>query len=180
MKIIVEGCDGVGKDTFINNLSEILGIDSVRGSSFEISNGGADSMFKKSKDILDIEGNIIINRFFYSNLVYGDLYDYPMMRDEQYEQLNKMVQEKAIVYYLVADTEIIQQRINNRGDDMISPDDIDMIKQKYVDVWKKYHSNVVVIVTNSNELLNKNSDIYQVVIDNISEVEYMRDALGGV
>lgn len=176
MKIIVEGCDAVGKDTFINNISKLTKIPVTRGSSFEISNGGADAMFKHSKAILYGKERVLVNRFFYSNLVYGALYDYPMMEENQYKKLNDIVNRRAIVYYLTADTDVIAERMNERGDDMISSDDVEKIKDEYLKVWLKYKPvNLVVIDVTNEDLLDINSKIYSSVVNHIMNMEYIRD-----
>src|SRR5699024_11545529 len=76
MIIIVEGSDAVGKDSMINNLSKLTNMEVVRGSSFEKSEEGADKMFEESKKLLLEEKDLILNRSFYSNAVYGPMYDY--------------------------------------------------------------------------------------------------------
>lgn len=165
MNIIVEGVDGVGKDSFINNLSSLTGREIIRGSSFEISEGGADAMFEKSKKILTEHDHAIINRFFYSNVVYGGLYNYPRMTKKQYHKLNEMVSETSVVYYLVADTDVIMKRIRKRGDDMINPEDIKKIQECYLEMWEEYHPKTLVVIDcNDDSLLDINSQIYSSVL----------------
>ena len=107
MIIIVEGVDASGKDTLINNLSKLTNMEVVRGSSFEMSEEGVDKMFEESKKLLLEEKDLILNRSFYSNAVYGPMYDYPTMSDEQFRELNRIVEEVGCVYYLTAYTEVL-------------------------------------------------------------------------
>ncbi|AGI11805.1 thymidylate kinase [Bacillus phage vB_BanS-Tsamsa] len=131
--IILEGADCVGKTTFANELAEKTGYAIVKGSSFEIAEKGADSMFAHMMSLLDLK-DVIIDRFFYSNLVYGKLYNYPMMKPDQYLQLLKKMNQKALLIYLNAPVYVLKERMEKRGDDMIKADDLRPIKENYRDV----------------------------------------------
>jgi len=131
--IILEGCDCVGKSTFAEKLSERTGFEIVKGSSFEISELGANGMFEHMMALLDRK-NIIIDRFFYSNIVYGFMYNYPVMNIDQYLELCDKMNKKALVVYLTAPTPVLQERMEKRGDDMIKVDEIGFIKESYRDV----------------------------------------------
>lgn len=133
MPIILEGCDCVGKTTFAEILAEKTGYEILKGSSFEISELGADGMFKHMMELLD-KKNVIIDRFFYSNLVYGKLYNYPMMTEEQYDELVDKLDKTGLVVYLHAPSGVIKYRMKNRGDDMIKADNIDAILNEYQNV----------------------------------------------
>lgn len=131
LSIIVEGCDCVGKTTLAEELSRVTGLKVVKGSSFEIAELGADGMFEHMRDLIHRE-DIIIDRFFYSNLVYGELFNYPMMNESQYHKLVKDVNElNHMVLYLHTSFGTILHRMNNRGDDMIGINHVDSILSKY-------------------------------------------------
>ena len=130
MAIILEGSDCTGKTTFAQKLSEKLGFEVVKGSSFEIAELGADGMFEHMMSLLDRD-DIIIDRFFYSNLVYGRLFNYPMMNPEQYDQLVDKLEGNGLLIYLHAPEGIIRYRMKKRGDDMIKADDISNILASY-------------------------------------------------
>lgn len=180
MNIIVEGVDGVGKDSFIERLAELTDKKVMRGSSFEISQLGPEKMYEKLKEMIVSNDDLIINRFFYSNVVYGELYDYPMLSHEQYTELNDLVCDDAIVYYLVADTEIIKKRINNRGDDMVKPEEIQTIKDAYVEMWEKYTPRTIITIdTNDSCILDKNSHIYKSVLVNDLKLEELANNIEG-
>lgn len=131
--IIAEGCDCVGKTTFAEMLAKKTGYEIIKGSSFEISELGSDGMFEYMMKLLDRKG-VIIDRFFYSNLVYGKLYNYPMMTPEQYRLLADKLNKNALVLYLHAPADVIKQRMNNRGDDMIKQEEVDSILGEYREV----------------------------------------------
>jgi thymidylate kinase len=130
MITVLEGVDCVGKTTFANELSKRTGYEIVKGSSFEIANLGQDGMYEHMMSLLDRD-NIIIDRFFYSNLVYGYLYEYPMMKIEQYAMLRRKLNKKALVVYLHTTPYVIKERMVNRGDDMIKTDEVDSIIEMY-------------------------------------------------
>lgn len=166
MIIIVEGPDGSGKDTFIENLVKLTGMKHVRGSSFEISQGGPDKMYEKWMNMLLEEDDIIINRFCYSNLVYGPMYGYPTITKEQARKINKLVNERAIVYHIDANTDIIMERIKKRGDDDISPDEIKDLQASYNHMWDLMKPRMLVKIDSSDDnLLDMKSDVYSRVLE---------------
>ena len=161
MIIIVEGVDASGKDTFIENLVKLTGMKHVRGSSFEISQRGPEGMFKKWKKMLMEEDDIIINRFCYSNLVYGPMFGYPTITREQAKEINELVNDRAIVYYINADTDIIMDRISKRGDDDITPEDIEGLQASYKHMWKLMKPKMLVEIDSSDDsLIDIKSDVY--------------------
>lgn len=130
MNVILEGCDCVGKTTFAQMLSEKTGFEIVKGSSFEISELGDFGMYEHMWNLLD-KGNVIIDRFLYSNLVYGSLYNYPMMKPIQYMSLVQKLNKTSLVIYLQASQFVIAERMVERGDDMIKVQDISRITDSY-------------------------------------------------
>lgn len=176
MIIIVEGSDAVGKDSMINNLSKLTNMEVVRGSSFEKSEEGADKMFEESKKLLLEEKDLILNRSFYSNAVYGPMYDYPTMTDEQFNELNRIVEEVGYIYYLTADTEVIMDRLNARGDKDIKAEDIKDIQAGYKHMWNRFKpSSLVTIDVTHIDLLDIDSDIYGKILENNRKHNKMKD-----
>lgn len=158
--LIVEGCDAVGKDTFAEMLAKKINYEIIRGSSFEISKLGADGMFEHAMNILKQKDNIILNRSFYSNLVYGNLFDYPMMSPEQYDELVDKIDEKALVVYLHAPKGIIEYRMKNRGDDMIKVENIDDILAKYnEELFGDYRPSNMITIDTSQKDMSKAIDL---------------------
>ncbi|QOV08369.1 thymidylate kinase [Bacillus phage Kirov] len=155
MIIILEGCDCVGKTTFAEKLSERTGYEIVKGSSFEISELGADGMFEHMMALLDRK-DIIIDRFFYSNIVYGYMYNYPVMSIDQYLELRDKMNKKALLVYLHAPTTVLQERMGKRGDDMIKVEEIALIKESYRDVLQGLVTPKTMLSLDTN---NSNFDI---------------------
>lgn len=137
MIIIIEGVDCSGKSTFASKLAEKTGFEVIKGSSFEISELGSDGMYNYMMELLD-KKDIIIDRFLWSNLVYGLLYSYPMMLPEQYDALIDKLDRKAFVIYLHAPEGVIRYRMGERGDDMVRQDEISPILTEYKNVMYGY------------------------------------------
>ena len=176
MIIIVEGSDAVGKDTLINNLSKLTNMEVVRGSSFEMSEEGTDKMFEEARKLL-LEGkDLILNRSFYSNAVYGPMYNYPTMSDEQFNELNRIVEEVGCIYYLTADTEVIMDRLNARGDKDIKAEDIKDIQAGYKHMWNRFKpSSLVTIDVTHIDLLDIDSGIYEKILENNRKHNKMKE-----
>jgi thymidylate kinase len=129
--IILEGADGAGKTTLAKELQRISGLDIVKGSSFEISQLGQDEMYEHMNELLDRK-DIIVDRFYMSNRVYGELYDYPTMRSMQFANLADKTEEKrALTVYVTADIDELRARLVSRGDRDIKPDELVSILEKY-------------------------------------------------
>lgn len=128
--LILEGCDGAGKTTLANELHKLTGYEIVKGSSFEISQLGPERMFGYMMELLDRK-NIIIDRFYMSNYVYGNLYAYPTMNEGQFADLANKTEKKALTVYVTATEEILKDRINKRGDDSVKAERVKPILEKY-------------------------------------------------
>ena len=97
-----------------------------------------------------------------------------MMTEEQYAELNDLVSQNAVVYYLDAKTETLVKRIEKRGDDMVKSNDIPAIQKGYAEMWKTcIPKTFIPIETDNNEVLDIKSEIYQTVINNDSEMNYI-------
>lgn len=159
MAIILEGCDAVGKTTFAEILAKKTGFEVVKGSSFEISELGADGMFKHMMELLDRD-DIIIDRFLYSNLVYGRLFDYPMMTPSQYDQLVEKLDETSLLVYLHAPQEIIKWRMEKRGDDMIEPKDIaDILSSYMIELYTDYRPSLMISFDTTDTDFERETDL---------------------
>lgn len=131
-KIVVIGCDGVGKTTFINKLAEVIGYSVVKGSSFEMTEGkNNEELFEAFNELTELE-NVIFDRFTYCNYVYASEFaDYASLTVDQIRELEKVLQDDTLLIYLTAKTETIIDRFNTRGEDYVRINQIDSIKEKY-------------------------------------------------
>lgn len=131
--IILEGSDCSGKTTLAHALAEVTGYEIVKGSSFEIAQLGADGMYDHMMDLLK-RNNIIIDRFYLSNFVYGNIYNKPTMSDSQFMDLALETERcGALTVYVQADMDVIAERMERRGDDDIKIIEVPKI-QKYYEV----------------------------------------------
>jgi thymidylate kinase len=128
--IVIEGCDCAGKGTLAEQLARKTGYEIVKGSSFEIAQLGTDGMFKYMMDLLKRD-NIIIDRFYLSNYVYGNLYNYPTMSNWQFATLAEATDERALTIIVEALSQTIKDRMKKRGDEDIKVEEIDSILAKY-------------------------------------------------
>jgi thymidylate kinase len=173
--VILEGSDCVGKTTFAELLSEKTGYEVVKGSSFEISELGADGMFEHMMSLLDRD-NIIIDRFLYSNLVYGKLFDYPMMTPEQYDTLVEKMDTKALAIYLHAPVGVIKHRMANRGDDMIKAENIQDIVDEYIKVmYGDFRPKTKLVLDTSNSNFNFATAMVKEMIEQVMVKTYLKD-----
>jgi cytidylate kinase len=73
MLIILEGNECNFKSTVAEKLSNLIGFNVVKGSSFEMSKTTNEELFNKFNQLSNLN-RTIIDRFIYSNLVYASLY----------------------------------------------------------------------------------------------------------
>lgn len=147
---IIEGVDCTGKTTLAKELAKRTGYEIVKGSSFEIAKNGANYMFEYMSRLLDRE-NIIIDRFFHSNWVYSDVYNYDKMTIEQFSALANKVNHRALLVYLYANPDTIIKRMRERGENYVDEKDVEILLQKYQEIFQ--HSvlgNKMVIQINTD------------------------------
>lgn len=173
LPIILEGCDFVGKSTLANILAEKTGYEIVKGSSFEISKLGADGMFEYMMELLDRK-NIIIDRFYMSNYVYGDLYDYPRMSYPQFIKLADKVGENALTVYLTAGIHDLELRMLKRGDEYIkSSSELSKILIKYDECLSDpYTAQKLLLYLNTSAI--GNMEVTATMIKELAESESTR------
>lgn len=167
MAIILEGVDCSGKTTFAEKLAEKTGFEIVKGSSFETSKLGAAGMYKFMSDLLKRK-DIIIDRLYLSNLIYGAKYNYPMMTRRQYAILSDMTNSFSLVVYLHAPVSVIQYRMLKRGDDMIEIDDIEDILNRYNEaLYGEFRPRTVLSIDTSlidiDKATNMVKELYNVI-----------------
>ena len=167
MAIILEGVDCSGKTTFAEKLAEKTGFEIAKGSSFETSKLGAAGMYKFMSDLLKRK-DVIIDRLYLSNLIYGAKYNYPMMTRGQYAILSDMTNSFSLVVYLHAPVSVIQYRMLKRGDDMIEIDDIEDILNRYNEaLYGEFRPRTVLSIDTSlidiDKATNMVKELYNVI-----------------
>jgi thymidylate kinase len=146
--IIIEGSDCNYKTTVAEKLSKQLNIPVVKGSTFEFSKCTNEELFERFRSLTELD-NVIIDRFIYSNKVYATLYkDYAILTNEQRNEIERLIQHKAVVYYLFADSKIIESRIKERGDDYVVTSMVSKINSQYDITMVKSNLKVIAFDTN--------------------------------
>jgi thymidylate kinase len=137
MLIILEGNECNFKSTVAEKLSNLIGFNVVKGSSFEMSKTTNEELFNKFNQLSNLN-RTIIDRFIYSNLVYASLYkDYSILTKEQVKEIEcKLLQKNSLVVYLFAEAEVIKKRLLERGDNYVKVDEVKAINEKYEEVLK--------------------------------------------
>lgn len=131
MIIILEGNECNFKTTVAEKLSKSLHIPVVKGSSFENAKCSNLELYKHFTE-LALMDNVIIDRSWISNQVYATLYkDYAILTSEQREDIEKTVNNKAILIYLYASEDVLVDRIRQRGDEYVDENMLGKINHTY-------------------------------------------------
>lgn len=128
---IIEGCDGVGKSTLINEIHKNTGFKVIQGSSFEIAELGIDGMYNYMMDLYKSKEVILMDRSFISNLVYAPLFEKTSLNYTQVINIINRLKSKCFIIHLDDSSSKIKDRLENRGDEKINTDDIDNILVNY-------------------------------------------------
>lgn len=141
---VIVGTDCSGKTSLVDMLSDITEFKVVKGSSFEHSKCTQDELFDKFLEFTKLD-DVIFDRFTYCNEVYAPMYDdFAMLSDKQRRFIEQEMKNKAIIIYLYADDDVLEQRFNSRGDDYVSLDKLKYAKGKYEEALHKVeHLEVV-------------------------------------
>lgn len=125
MILIFEGPDGGGKSTLAKLLAEQTGWP-LKSFSYPRTEAEKSAMFDMYSEIIySNTGNLIIDRSWYSEMVYGPLMrkEYVMKYDQMHE-LEDMVNKHGggIIVYCTAPMQVLYERLQERGDDYIPID----------------------------------------------------------
>lgn len=131
MNYIVVGTDCAGKTSLVNMLSNVLEMQVVKGSSFELSQCSQDELFEKFAEFTTLD-NVIFDRFTICNCVYAPMYkDFAMLTSEQRRLIENLMMYNAKVIYLYADDEVLAERFNKRGDEYVNLERLLEAKKRY-------------------------------------------------
>ncbi|SNZ10025.1 Thymidylate kinase [Terribacillus aidingensis] len=150
MLIFIEGTDCNFKSTIAAILSEELNYSVTKGSSFELASKGNKELYVHFRAIADLEKGIV-DRYIYSNLVYASKYrDFSIINNTQKVHLESLLKDKSVVLYLFASDEVVQQRIEQRGDEYINTKDISELNKSYSKVMESSGMTVLSFDTSKN------------------------------
>lgn len=132
MIVVLEGPDGSGKTTLGKKLSEALGYPMTHFSYPKTHEEQAE-LFGTYWKFLEEHDNAIVDRMWYSTMVYG-----PIMRDtseismRQSMLMEATFHDKLVVIYCTGDADTLWERCKERGEDYIPTRDVfDAIYEAY-------------------------------------------------
>lgn len=144
MRIIIEAPDLSGKTTIIEALKNQIpaGVQiklwtkPKDGSkeSLEYIYGIYDKMFKATKD-KDV--NWIFDRYIYSQMAYSYKREHDDMDADELRLLDvKLEKDRALYVYVDVSIETLKARLASRGDEHITEDDLQILKDRYEEIWE--------------------------------------------
>lgn len=131
MIIILEGCDGVGKTTLADRLHEQLPF------AWRMSQGPLKDdpyrVYEEGLAVWDGVTPIICDRWHLGELVYGPMYRGESQVDEVGRwHIEAFLQARGASQLILGlPVNVIKDRLRSRGDDMVTPDQVDEIVRRY-------------------------------------------------
>lgn len=139
MRVIIDGCDGVGKTSVCEKLANKLGCNIVR-----LTHDGDRSLYA----YLDLMtcNNVVHDRSFLSEIIYPRHFSRESrIKREDINTLYRILHFHELkMFILTASTEVIQNRVSKRGDDYIT--DLSKLKEinnDYLRVAKRHGFTVI-------------------------------------
>lgn len=173
-KVIIEGSDGVGKSTIIDILTTIVKHSFIVHTSAPPRGNGKcyyNTLLLQIVDLMKcLKQPIFIDRFHIGELVYGSIFRPETIDKEVEEQLYKMeemlLKENVKMIYIKADINTVIQRVKERGDWYIKPENIKTIMNKYDEKLRKSKLPIYTLDTSNNitgkDILNVMKFIYDI------------------
>lgn len=149
--LIIEGIDGVGKTTLVENLRNY----GMKKYHFDYDSKNMDLFSKYMKVLLEDDGELVLDRSFISEMVYG-----PVIRNkcklsiENYTKLLILYKNAgAKIIYLTAPKNVLLKRKNDEKSDYeVITNHYEELSKRYDEIME-YSSNFIdVIAINTNEL----------------------------
>ena len=118
MIYIVEGCTCSGKSTFAKNLAEVLDYHLVH---YSIPDKNF-TYFTDYRNRIISSKNVVLDRFFYSELVYQKAFDREVkISESEVEELEFMLSLKGCkIIFMNPSFDLIKERYEKRGDDHVT------------------------------------------------------------
>lgn len=136
--IIIEGPDGAGKTGYAKFLASITGYQYKHFSNPK-SQAEKDNMFKMYAELLTSGEKLIVDRAWYSDMVYGPIFrGEATITQSQCDALEVLLEAiGGVVIYLTAPLQVCKERAFSRGEDYVSEDKYDAVWQEYERMFKK-------------------------------------------
>lgn len=130
MKIIIEGCDGVGKTTLAETLANTL--------NGRVEHDSEPKTYDQYMERLNQKGVVIFDRFFLGQFVYNKQEERKMTRQELLKLITHCSSRKdVLLLYLEMDTAKLLDRLTSRNKDE-QEKDIEMFKRMGLNNFKEY------------------------------------------
>lgn len=133
MIFIIEGPDGSGKTTLANKIAQMTGYKVVHRTQPKTQEE-KDEMMSDYLHFANTTRNVILDRCWYSEMVYGKV-----MRDESYIDYPEMyalekalLRHGAMIIYCTGPKSVLWKRATERGEDYITS------KEKFVEICDEY------------------------------------------
>lgn len=135
MVIILVGCDCTGKSTCFDQMNN--------GTGQFIKGQPTDDMKKQveyMRELVDSNEKIVFDRVpIIDDIVYKPVFakkDSDLLHNEDMLNDVRQILKKCCVLYFTCDTEIIAERLNSRGDELVTVDQLDEIKRNYKEAFQ--------------------------------------------
>ena len=145
-KVILIGCDGVGKTTLAELISKEFDYKYIKASAKD-----SDNKIEYANKVLDsiTDNKVLFDRFYfpddliYSKLIAGTEND--LVFDDWIPVIKRLNQMGFVIVYLTQDFELIKKRFIERGDEFITVDQLELINSMYTDIMElvKEHATVI-------------------------------------
>lgn len=138
-RIIVEGPDLSGKDTFIDKIKsgydKVIDKETRKIDKSKLNLNTVNEYLEKEFDLLDEykEKSVIFNRSFLSEFVYAPIkrgYN-PQNQVKKYIRKNKALLDKYFIIVIVPTLKTLTERLKIRGDDYIEEKELIKIRSRY-------------------------------------------------
>lgn len=141
MKYIIAGPDGSGKTHFARKLANQLDISLKE---FSITN---EDKLATAKEIIRTRENMVLDRFFIpDHFVYYLIKGYKIRWDEMVEWayfIDRIDNSDIVIIYIDAEDELIKRRLEERGDEFVTFEDVENIRKAYYKVLNSLPFKVI-------------------------------------
>lgn len=151
-KIILIGCDGVGKTTIATNHAKSNGIEYIKCSGVD----GNDKIALATKMLDDTKTKsaFIMDRFYFpDDLIYSFIHNNePMDISKWRDVVNEIIKQDITIVYVYDSLDNITARFNARGDEFVDSSQLESIVNAYESIIPVIEQHVRVLKVNVKEL----------------------------